>query len=170
MGIRQKTILRVGALLVLITGVYPPWACVGVQGIRSSIGYQWIFTPPQNACLAASVDLVRLLIEWVIVATLVAALYWIGPEPVPKLARAHSRFPWVQVKEDVYRLDAPGMEILIEYHEAQPGNRFWTYQCVNGTTNALLRFDTSSDAFSYADSLVPSNAVKDLEEKARWRG
>lgn len=116
-------------------------------------------------------DFVRLLIEWVAILTAIAALYWLGPEPIPQLARAHSRFPWVQPKKNVYRLDAPGMEIFGEYHELEESNRFWVSKRLDGKPlKDSLHFDAASDAFSFADHFVPEEAEKALEGKARWRG
>jgi ATP-dependent helicase IRC3 len=89
------------------------------------------------------------------------------PSPIPKLAKTHSQFVWMQVTEDRYRLALPGMAIYVEQNHL---GEFEVYCKVNrGEVQALLRFSQPEDAFSYADSLVPDELVALVRANARWR-
>src|ERR1017187_2635383 len=154
-------------------GLYPPWACAGRSGISTAIGYSWIFSPPQEACYAPVVDTSRLLIQWAIVAIVAAALFWVGlpPKrlvPIPTLAASCSQFPWVQVGEGIYQLNAPGMTVFVEMNHL---GEYEAYRRVgNAAPEGLLKWDKPADAFSYADSMVPDEAVKLMLANARRRG
>lgn len=110
---RQLAIIWVGALLVAGTALYPPWACVGRQGIGAAVGYHWFFAPPEGECLAASVDFSRLLIQWVVVAALAAALYWAWPPPAffTRISRIFARSFKIFVA--FYRLVLTAAPVLI---------------------------------------------------------
>jgi hypothetical protein len=116
------------------------------------------------------VDTSRLLIQWVVVGIITAAVYWLGLSPkvpVPKLARTCSEFPWIQAAEGVYQLDAPGMTIFVEVNHV---GEYQAYRRPDGeSSESLLIFDKPEDAFAYADALVPDEAVALLKEKARGR-
>ncbi len=75
---RQKLVLWVGVLVLGAMGLYPPWACVGPRGVGVPVGYSWLFVPP-SVCIAANIDLPRLLIQWAIVGAFVIALYFAWP-------------------------------------------------------------------------------------------
>jgi len=91
-------VIWVGTLLVVGLGLYPPWACVGRAGIGVAIGYHWFFAPPKDQCFAANVDFPRLLVQWIIVAVLVGALYCAWPSRFfARLSKEWGKRSWFNV-------------------------------------------------------------------------
>jgi hypothetical protein len=81
MKARQTAIIWTGTLLVVGMALYPPWACVGRQGIGPAAGYHWFFAPPEGPCVVVNLDFPRLLIQWVVVGLLAAVSYLAWPPP-----------------------------------------------------------------------------------------
>jgi len=91
---------------------------------------------------------------------------WSVP-PLPQLARSCSQFAWMQIGDTAYRLHVPGVEITLEQ------NLLGSYDvsCLadDDEPEPPLQFGQPEDAFAYADSLVPEEAVKLVRAKAHWR-
>lgn len=78
----QKIVLWIGVIIIVLMGLFPPWqhTCnVGMYDIHSEqpAGYFFIASKPQakseSKYAGIEIDTSRLLIQWVIVATLTAA-------------------------------------------------------------------------------------------------
>jgi hypothetical protein len=70
---KQKTLIAIAALLIVVTGLFPPWTRhVSYMGYGVTIPKSWSFilSPPYSS----SVDISRLLITWVIIAVVTGAL------------------------------------------------------------------------------------------------
>jgi hypothetical protein len=83
------------------------------------------------------------------------------------LAKLHSKFPWAQYGENSYLLSAPGVQIFIEV------DRQGQYEVYKKPSDlppgeAYGIFPDPENAFALADSMVPDEAMKSLEAKARW--
>ena len=68
----RRAILWVAALLIVGTGLFPPWV---IARYPVAAGYAWLFQPPWGA----RVDFDRLVIEWFVIAAIGAALFWAWP-------------------------------------------------------------------------------------------
>jgi hypothetical protein len=77
---RQKIVLWSGVLLVVGTGVCPPWITrFGPAGnFKRPLGCHWLFLPPQAPNV--DVDLSRLLIQWAMIGLVTASVCWAWPE------------------------------------------------------------------------------------------
>lgn len=86
----QKTILLVGALVIALMGVYPPWMRVEPGEPTKAMGYGLLWKPPQETVseranlfgfelqldmgptTANSIDWSRLLTQWVVIGAVTA--------------------------------------------------------------------------------------------------
>jgi hypothetical protein len=97
MKARQKQVLIVGIAVAVLMGVFPPWTDSflldsGAQGkiqSQSSVGYSFIFDPPQaqpqmQMFHTFAIDIRRLFVEWVVVALAVGGGLVYFREPVKK--------------------------------------------------------------------------------------
>lgn len=85
---RQKVVILLATLLIISTGLYPPWVRMGVMGPSLDIEYEryqydWLFHPPGITGIEdpdvevayatkLHIDVRRLLVQWAMIA--VAAL------------------------------------------------------------------------------------------------
>jgi hypothetical protein len=80
MNAKQKIIIQIGILLVLLMGLVPPWIkTIHLRNIQRQMseGYHFIFSPPNQTCGLCSVeiDIPRLLGEWFIIGIVALALF-----------------------------------------------------------------------------------------------
>jgi hypothetical protein len=89
----QKIVVWVGAILIVAAGLYSPWVSMwGTSGgLRRPIGYYWLFMPPNEGFV--TLDIPRLLLEWVMVAAICAALFFAAPVLTPS-DQTRKRFRW----------------------------------------------------------------------------
>ncbi|MGA2135738.1 MAG: hypothetical protein ABSH50_25885 [Bryobacteraceae bacterium] len=76
MSIERKAIVWIGVLGLLTTGLCPPWIVVS-PGVKAAAGYHLLFAPPADESL--EVDALRLVVEWILIATVAVALIWSPP-------------------------------------------------------------------------------------------
>ena len=83
MSPKQKTILWIGIVLIVIMGLYPPWIITGSwQGGQTENpgGYYFLTNPPTpdyketTGIPGAKVDFSRLVIQWIIVVVIAGGL------------------------------------------------------------------------------------------------
>ena len=75
MNDKQRLVVILGVSAIALTGLVPPWHhYVPSQYSFASDSYRPIFLPPSQG---ASVDIGRLLIEWVVIAVVAGAAYMI---------------------------------------------------------------------------------------------
>jgi len=63
---KQRTILTVGILVIILMGLFPPWVKIfGGEGIRKiTVGYAFIAAPSDHR---AVLDISRLCVQWIVV-------------------------------------------------------------------------------------------------------
>ena len=59
----QRTII-IGTILIVFTGLYPPWIFQPSPKFWRNEGYSFLWAPPHSR---ASIDFDRLLLEWIVV-------------------------------------------------------------------------------------------------------
>jgi hypothetical protein len=165
MGLRQTAIIWIGTLLVVGMALYPPWACVGRQGIGPAAGYHWLFAPSKGPCVVVNLDFPRLMIQWVVVGLLaaVSCLEWPPPAFFVWLSPANGRGPiWLLLDIICWFLDivpallwlatigliALAVYAICEAHQLQvesamptlwiPKGRHWLSICVTTIALGLL--------------------------------
>src|SRR5215475_8469189 len=91
MTTRERKILIVGALAIVVLGLFPPWrekADIPYKlHFEKSLGYHFIASPPTSSLVGAprfshlkdqttiQVDLSRLMIQWIVTGIVVTVLY-----------------------------------------------------------------------------------------------
>lgn len=72
MNAKQRKLLQVGIVVAVLMGVFPPWMdSFSYEQLHSqgAGGYAFIFDPPKAEILhTVSIDLSRLVVQWVVVA------------------------------------------------------------------------------------------------------
>jgi hypothetical protein len=96
MSRRRRLTIWLAVEIAAAMGVYPPWACVAANGRSASVGYSWIFGPPDGVCYGAEVDIARLLIQWAIVAAVGVTVWSVGP-PVEQVVGVLNLAEWLIV-------------------------------------------------------------------------
>ncbi len=66
----QKTFLWIGIAVIVIMGIFPPWAMSG-QGAFAPEGYSFILNPPTELC---HINTSRLYVQWTMVAVVTGGL------------------------------------------------------------------------------------------------
>ena len=77
-----KKIIVIGVVAFVLSGLFPPWIATlsppGGQQAKSPAGYHLIFNPPPdtrgNIFAGVQIDSARLLIQWAIIAAIVAGV------------------------------------------------------------------------------------------------
>lgn len=67
-----KLVAAAVAVAFVASGLYPPWLCYSSSDpAGSSLGWAFLFDPPRTAIAGPSphIDLARLAIEWVVIAS-----------------------------------------------------------------------------------------------------
>ena len=79
MSASRKSVVWIGVVLIVGSGLCPPWVSLwGPSGaLRKPIGYYWIFLPPTEGFV--TLDMPRLLVEWALVVAVSAALLFAAP-------------------------------------------------------------------------------------------
>ena len=95
---RQMLAFRCGVALIVLMGLFPPWVYTrDARSVhsRKSAGYYFIFTPPAPEYNYSSngvrLDVSRLLIQWLVVATSVAGFFLISKKQVASASRGAAR-------------------------------------------------------------------------------
>lgn len=89
------------------------------------------------------------------------------PASIPKVARSVSKFSWVQISEDVYRLVVPGCSISVVVDQL---GKYHVWVTENGKRELVHTTTEPEEAFVCADAHVPDESVGLVLAKARWRG
>lgn len=80
MNKRQKRVVLVGFLIIVIMGLFPPWnqKIYGYKRvIETYAGYGFIFIPPspgEKCYWTARIDVIRLLFQWILTAIITIGL------------------------------------------------------------------------------------------------
>lgn len=63
---KQKTILIIGVIIIILMGLFPPWARIlSGEGLRKmTFGYAFIAAPPDHR---VALDISRLFVQWIMV-------------------------------------------------------------------------------------------------------
>ena len=95
---RQMLAFRWGVALIVLMGVFPPWVYTfDARSVhsRKPAGYYFILTPPtpENTSQAYGVrlDVSRLLVQWLVVATSVAGFFLISKKQLASASRGAAR-------------------------------------------------------------------------------
>jgi hypothetical protein len=94
----QKLALTIGAVIAILMGLFPPWACISYfqfVGQSNPAGYSFILSPPSpetdKPFSGVELDINRLVIQWIMVAIAISAalalLHKRGSSPPHKSAR-----------------------------------------------------------------------------------
>jgi hypothetical protein len=70
MNKKQKNVVLVGILIIVLMGLVPPWNFRiggGERYIERPAPYGFIFSPPSYSGYVARVEIRRLLVQWVVV-------------------------------------------------------------------------------------------------------
>jgi hypothetical protein len=80
MNEKQKKILKIGVIVFLLIGIYPPWTETYYSNKYESEtpkGYSFIFSPPHAYLpFGIKIDITRLIIQWLIAGGIVYAFYY----------------------------------------------------------------------------------------------
>ena len=83
MNSKQKIIAVIGIVIILISGLFPPWKYIDnvAEAYREiPAGYYLIFAPPlpdEEGIYSIEIDMVRLAIQWITTLFIMAALLYI---------------------------------------------------------------------------------------------
>jgi hypothetical protein len=83
MNEKQQKILRIGLIIILLMGIFPPWTyTLNTDKVNSEspAGYALIFSPPEtqykaSAAFGIKIDITRLIIQWVVVGAATFAFF-----------------------------------------------------------------------------------------------
>jgi hypothetical protein len=85
---RSKAItVWIGIGLLVASGVYPPW-------MHANRSYEWIFVRPRGS---TQLDIIRLLVEWTIIAAVAAGFYFAPPKFRTRMAKHGWTRVWVRL-------------------------------------------------------------------------
>jgi len=79
-----------GVLAIVATGIYPPWA-------HTYPSYGWLFVRPGSG---AQIDIVRLLVEWIIISVVTGGFYFAPPRFTTRKRKTEWRQVWVRLRPD----------------------------------------------------------------------
>lgn len=74
---RQKNIIIIGLIVFGIMCLFPPWVVFDynrIRNIRLDAGYSFIFWPPTIGRLTATIDIVRLFVQWICVGVVTGGI------------------------------------------------------------------------------------------------
>jgi hypothetical protein len=78
MNIKQRILIAAGSIMIILMGIFPPWKSVGDfkgQHYEQPMGYHFISRSTASALLEPmTIDLKRLVIQWVCVIALLGGL------------------------------------------------------------------------------------------------
>lgn len=64
---RQKNIIIIGIIIFGIMCLFPPWVFNYKYNMRLDAGYSFILSPPTKGRFTATIDIVRLFVQWICV-------------------------------------------------------------------------------------------------------
>jgi hypothetical protein len=70
MNKKQKNVMWIGIALIVVMGIFPPWA-ISDQGSFAMLGYGFILSPPKNAC---HINTSHLYVQWIMVTVVTGGL------------------------------------------------------------------------------------------------
>ena len=82
MNVKQQKILRIGIIVMLLIGLFPPWIdtiYTEKYNQETPRGYFLIFSPPEAhsyGVYGVKIDITRLVIQWLIAGGVIYFLYY----------------------------------------------------------------------------------------------
>ena len=80
---KQRYII-IGAMVVIVVMLlFPPFQFRHYSGTMWNLGYSFLFQPPMYGSIPASVNIAMLVVQWLVIAGVASALWWLLKDKPP---------------------------------------------------------------------------------------